>query len=265
MKKSKVIIITGASSGIGKTTAQYLHSLGYVIYGLSRSIGDIEGVNYISTDITKKEQIISAFKSVNELEGQIDVVINNAGMGVSGAIEYATQDDYNRIFALNVKGVIEVCQVAIPYLRETKGKIINIGSVAGVLTIPFQAYYSMTKAAVAVLSESLRMELKPFKIGVTTVLPGDTKTNFTKNRTQPTIYEDDIYHKRIANSIKRMEKDEQNGVSPLKVSKVIARVIKKNYPPVSVTVGFNYKLFVFLKRLLPNRLVNYILYLMYGK
>lgn len=265
MKEQKIIVITGASSGIGKVTAEYLYKAGNTVYGLSRSKKDTEGINYIATDITKREEIDDAFKSIYNSCGRIDVIINNAGLGVSGAIEYATDEDYNRIFDLNIKGMINVTQLAIPYLRESQGRIINIGSVAGVLTIPFQAYYSMTKASVGVFSEALRMELKPFKIKVTTVLPGDTKTNFTKNRSLPKISEDDVYQKRIINSISKMEKDEQNGVPPIKVAKVIGKVISKKNPPVSITVGFTYKLFVFLKRLLPNRLVNYILYSMYGK
>jgi short-subunit dehydrogenase len=263
--KELVIVITGASSGIGSATAKFLKSKGHSVYGLSRSLGDVDGVNYISTDITDRNAVDSALQKIKAEAGRIDVLINNAGMGVSGAIEYATAADYDKIFNLNVKALITLCQLAIPYLRETKGKIINIGSVAGVLTIPFQAYYSMTKAAVGVFSEALRMELKPFKISVTTVQPGDTKTSFTTNREKPTIVEDGLYKKRIINSLERMEKDEQSGVPPVKVSKVIYRVIKKKNPPISVTVGFNYKLFVFLKRLLPNRFINYILYLMYGK
>lgn len=261
----KVIVITGASSGIGKATSIYLKDKGYIVYGLSRTKGDVEGVNYITCDVTKKETVIVAFQEIYEREKQIDGVINNAGIGVSGAIEYATSEELERIYAVNVFGVVNVCQVAIPYLRETKGKIINIGSVAGPLTIPFQAYYSMTKNSITSLSEALRMELHPFKIKVTTVLPGDTKTNFTKNRTAPQIAQDEYYHDRILRSIKRMEKDEQNGVSPFKVSKVIFKVLKRKNPPVKVVVGFSYKLLVFLKRLLPDRFVLFLLYQLYGK
>ena len=115
----------------------------------------------------------------------------------SGAIEYATEEELLDIFSVNVFGVVNVCQVAIKYLRETKGKIINIGSVAGPMTIPFQAYYSMTKTSVESLSEALRMELKPFGIKVTTVLPGDTKTNFTKNRKAPKVAADKLYHDKL--------------------------------------------------------------------
>jgi short-subunit dehydrogenase len=264
MKKVKVIVITGSSSGIGLITSEYLASKNAIVYGLSRS-GQGSNVNQIKCDVTNREQIETAFEEIYQKEGRIDAVINNAGMGVSGAIEYSTDEELQKIMDLNVLGVVKVSQIAIPYLRKTKGKIINIGSVAGSLTIPFQAYYSMTKASVAVFSEALRMELRPFGIKVTTVLPGDTKTNFTKNRNLPKVFKDEIYHDRIMNSIKRMEKDETNGVSPLKVSKVIYKVINKKNPPVKITVGFTYKTFVFLKRFLPDRLINYVLYKMYAK
>ncbi len=264
MKQNKVIIITGSSSGIGQVTAEYL-AKDYIVYGLSRSNTGDKEINHIPCDVTKKDDIKNAFNQVYENEGRIDVIINNAGLGVSGAIEYSTDEELSKIINLNVIGLVNVCKASIPYLRKTKGKIINISSVAGVLTIPFQAYYSMTKASVIVITEALRMELKPFEIKVTSVLPGDTKTNFTKNRDHPVVLEDNIYKDRIARSINKMEKDEQKGVDPIKVSKVIKKVIKKKNPPIKVTVGLDYKLLVFLKRLLPDKFVNYILYKMYAK
>jgi short-subunit dehydrogenase len=153
--------------------------------------------------------------------------------------------------------------VAIPYLRKTKGRIVNIGSVAGELTIPFQTFYSMTKASVAALSEGLNMELKPFGIKVITVMPGDTKTGFTNNR-RKTEVTNELYNDRIQKSISRMEKDEQHGKNPISVSKLIYKVIRKRRPPIKTTVGVDYKFLVFLKRLLPTRFVNYILYKMYA-
>ena len=260
-----VIIITGASSGIGLATAQYLDSLGFVVYGLSRSQKENVMFHQISCDITKREDIKKAVDEVVRKENRIDVIINNAGMGVSGAVEYMSEPELRMILDVNVVGLVGMCQESIPHLRKTKGKIINIGSVAGELVIPFQAYYSMTKASVAVVTEAIRMECKSFGISATTVLPGDTKTEFTKNRILPKVEEDQYYQNRIKRSIEKMAKDEEKGVSPLKVAYVIEKIIKKNKPPVQVVVGFQYKLFVFLKRLLPKRLVSYILYKMYAK
>lgn len=261
----KVVVITGASSGIGNKTAKYLSQKGYKVYGLSRRVFEDEAVNMIKCDITNIDEVKLALKTIYEIEGQIDAVVNNAGLGVSGAIEYQTKEELLKIFDLNVFALIGVCQEALKYLRETKGRIINIGSVAGELTIPFQTYYSMTKVAVSTFSEGLRMEVKPFGIKVVTVMPGDTKTDFTKNRDKPIIKKDPIYKDRIINSLSKMEKDEQNGVDPIFVSKVIYKMLKKKNPPVKVTVGVSYKFLVFLKRILPTRFVNYILYKMYAK
>ncbi|MCK9471795.1 MAG: SDR family NAD(P)-dependent oxidoreductase [Bacilli bacterium] len=257
----KVVVITGASSGIGKVCANYLYDKGYKVYGLNRTPIISEKIEYIKCDVTNEEDVKNAFLNIEE---DIYAVINNAGMGISGAIEYATSEDVSRIIDVNIKGVINVCKYAIPRLRATKGKIINIGSVAGELTIPFQTFYSMSKVAVSTYTEGLRMELKPFGIKATTVLPGDTKSSFSKNRKKTEVV-DELYKDRIERSISRMEKDEQSGKDPISVAKVIYKLLKRKNPPVKVTVGFIYKLFVFLKRILPSRLVNYILYKMYGE
>lgn len=257
----KVVVITGASSGIGKVCANYLYDKGYKVYGLNRTPIISEKIEYIKCDVTNEEDVKNAFLNIEE---DIYAVINNAGMGISGAIEYATSVDVSRIIDVNIKGVINVCKYAIPRLRATKGKIINIGSVAGELTIPFQTFYSMSKVAVSTYTEGLRMELKPFGIKATTVLPGDTKSSFSKNRKKTEVV-DELYKDRIERSISRMEKDEQSGKDPISVAKVIYKLLKRKNPPVKVTVGFIYKLFVFLKRILPSRLVNYILYKMYGE
>lgn len=257
----KVIVMTGASSGIGQVCANYLHDKGYLVYGLNRSSISSEKINYIKCDVTDEEQVKNAFASIKE---NIYAVINNAGMGISGAIEYASNEDINRIIDVNIKGVINVCKHAIPRLRKTKGKIINIGSVAGDLTIPFQTFYSMSKVAVSTFTEGLRMELRPFGIKATTVLPGDTKSAFSSNRKKTEVI-DEVYGDRIKRSIERMEKDERGGKSPVSVAKVINKILKKKNPPIKITVGLQYKLFVFLKRILPSKFVNYILYKMYGE
>jgi len=257
----KVVVITGASSGIGKVCAEYLVQKGYKVYGLNRSDIQSDKIHYLKCDVTNEEDVINAF---NQIPEDIYAVINNAGMGISGAIEYTSVEDFEKIFAVNVKGVFNVCKHAIPRLRKTNGRIINIGSVAGELTIPFQTFYSMTKAAVSTFTEGLAMELRPFGIKATTVLPGDTKSNFTKNRKKTDVV-DEVYKDRIIRSIARMEKDEKNGKDPITVAKVIYKVLRKKNPPIKVTVGFEYKLFVFLKRIVPSKFANYILYKMYGK
>ncbi len=264
--KGKVVVITGASSGIGLAIAEHLTAKGHHVFGLSRTTPANPKYSHIACDVTKAEQLDVAVAEITKVTGKVDVLINCAGIGIGGAIEETAEAAFDKIFAVNVKGVFLTTKVFLPLLRDgNQPKIINIGSVAGTLTIPFQAFYSMTKAAVASFSEALRMEVKPLGIGVCTILPGDTKTAFTANREKNETAPASPYGKRIERSLKRMEIDEQQGASPLSVAKVITRLLGKKKLPVQVTVGSVYKLFIFLHRLLPKRLVNWILYQMYGK
>lgn len=259
----KVIVITGGSSGIGETTARYLSCMGDVVYSLSRTKKDTFGINYIECDVTKIEQIREAFIRIIGETGKIDVVINNAGIGIGGPIENTKMDAIHKIIDVNMMGVFNVCKIAIPYLKISRGKIINIGSVAGELTIPFQTFYSVTKSAVMAYTEGLALELKPSGVKVTCILPGDTRTSFTHNR-QNEVDIAQEYRFRYHKSITKMEDDEKNGMPPIAVSKVIYRTMKKKNPPVKVVVGFSYQFLLFIKRFLPYKWVLHILYKMYG-
>ena len=262
---SKVVVISGASSGIGLETARYLAKQGYTVYGLARH--KPQGVlpfSFLMTDISNSASIQETVSSLLEKETHIDALINCAGMGISGAIQHTALEDVQKMFDVNLFGTFALTKALIPALRESKGMILNISSVAGVLTVPFQTFYSMSKSALNTFSEGLRMEVKPLGIRVVSVLPGDTKTGFTAAR-EHVASTDPAYTKRLEKSLSRMEKDEQNGKSPLSVAKACARLLKRKHPPVKVTVGFDYKLFVFLKKILPTRFVNWILFLMYAQ
>ncbi|HPD99600.1 MAG TPA: SDR family oxidoreductase [Bacillota bacterium] len=263
---NKTVVISGASSGIGFATAEYLDSLGYNVIGLSRKYPTNEyKFKYYLCDITKEDQIIKLVDSLKLENESIDVLVNCAGMGVSGAIEYSSEKEFRKIFDVNVMGQFLLTKNLIPLLRKaTNAKIINIGSVAGELIIPFQTFYSMTKAAIHAFSEGLRNELRPFNIQVVSVLPGDIKTDFTKNREMPLFLEDEVYKDRIKKSLARMAKDEENGMPAISVAKVIKKLIDKKRVPVAKTVGFQYKLFVFLQRVFPKSFVNWIIKKMYG-
>ncbi len=263
---SKIIVISGASSGIGKESAKFFHEKGFKVIGLSRSYPQEKyDYDYVLCDISKEEEVKRAVKEIEKKYSKVDILVNCAGIGISGAVEYTPLEEAEKIFQVNVIGQFLLTKELLKDLRKSENpKIINVGSVAGALTIPFQTFYSMTKASIHAFSEGLKMELKPFKIDVSSVLPGDTKTGFTKNRYQPFVMEDEIYKDRIKKSIERMEKDEQNGMSAMSVVKVINRLIKRRHMPVMVTVGIQYKLFVVLNKILPKRFVNWILYKMYG-
>ena len=264
---AKVVLVTGASSGIGYAIASRLHQEGHVVYGVSRNYPKQDyAFPYLLCDITKSAMIEPLVEEIRKKEGGIDVLVNCAGMGISGAIEETSESQYDKIFNVNIKGLFMVTKAFLPLLRGRRNaKVINIGSVAGSLVIPFQAFYSMTKASVAAFSETLRMELKPLDIDVCTILPGDTKTDFTINREKNTDNGNSVYAERVSRSVAKMEHDEQHGKSPDSVAKAVSKLIRRKSMPVQVTIGFQYKLFLILQRILPKRFVNWAVYQLYGK
>ena len=237
--KNKVAIITGASSGIGLAIAKLLFKNGVKIYNISRATFEAD-------------EIIKSYEcDVNNTEKIKEIVEN------------ASKENIYKLVDTNLSAVIALSSLIIPYLKESKGNIINISSVGAVIPLPFQATYSATKAGVEIFSRALANEVKPFKIKVTAILPGDTKTGFTQNRIVENTEENKDYQKIVENSIKKVEKDEQTGKSPDSVAKVVVKILKRKNPPLRKTVGFAYKLVVFLPRILPTKLVNFIVRKLY--
>lgn len=260
--ENKVVIITGASSGIGLAAAKAFAKKGYTVYGLARRKINCDLFSSCVCDVTDRKRTAETFEYIYKKEGKVDILINNAGMGISGAIEYLTEQDLNKIFDVNVKAVITLSSLIIPYLRESKGKIINVSSVAAVVPIPYQACYSSTKAAIESFSFALSQEIKSQGIKVTCIRPGDTKTGFTHSRIKTEV-ENDIYGKKITNSVKKMENDETHGKSPDTVAKVMLKVAKTKNPPPVLSVGFGYKCICVLAKFLPQRFIDFIVSKLY--
>lgn len=263
---SKIVLITGASSGIGFKTATYLHENDYKVIGISRSYPKEKyDFDYYLCDITLEAKVIEVRDLIEKKYGHIDVLINSAGMGISGAIENTPLKEVKQIYNVNVFGLFLMSKYIISLLRKSKaGKIINISSVASEIALPFQAFYSMTKASVDALTKSLANELKPFSIQVGAILPGDIKTDFTKNRLQPYLIENNLYEERVKKSLSRMEKDEANGMEPIAVAKKIEKLIRRKRMPLTTSVGFSYKMIRLLNKFLPEKLVMMVVRKMYG-
>lgn len=263
----KVAVVSGASSGIGFATARLLQEAGYEVFGLSRSLPkDPFSFRHVPCDLTEETQVRSAVETILAASPHVDVLVNCAGMGISGSVESTAEEDLRRMFEINLMGTFRLTKALIPALRTTPGaKIINVSSVAGVLPIPFQTFYSVTKAGINAYTQALRMELSPFGVQVGAVLPGDTKTGFTAARRKIEEAPDSPYGDRVRRSVERMEKDETQGKDPDTVGKTILRLLKRRSLPVFTAVGFQYRLFLFLNRIFPSRFVTRILYLMYGK
>ncbi|MCL2277184.1 MAG: SDR family oxidoreductase [Treponema sp.] len=266
MNDKKVIIVTGASRGIGKAVCTLFLEKGCTVYAFSRGGCDLIGVNSIICDITDGNSLKKSVELVYLKENRIDVLINNAGAGISGAVEKTTVQDAKKLFDINFFAQFETIKYVVPYMRSAKnGKIVNIGSVAGAMHVPFQAFYSAGKAALEALSNCLRGELYPFGIKVTTVMPGDTSTGFTDAREKKFDDNDPDYGERISRSIKMMEHDERNGMKPRGVAKVIYKAVSCKNPKPLYTVGFKYNFFIFLNKILPKRFVQFALNSMYAK
>ena len=266
MNDKKVIIVTGASRGIGMAVCAIFLEKGHIVYGLSRSGCDLEGVKSIICDITDGIALEKAIRGIFTAEKHIDILINNAGGGISGSAEKTSLNDAKRLFDLNFFAPFQAVKFAVPFMRAAKnGIIINIGSVAGVMHVPFQAFYSASKAALEAFSNCLRGELAPFGIKAAAILPGDTRTNFTDAREKNFSENDPDYGSRISRSIKLMENDERGGMSASKVAEIVYRAALSKNPKPVYTAGFKYKFFLLLNRLLPKRFVQYILNIMYAK
>ena len=264
MKKGQVVIITGASSGVGKTTAQYFRDKGHKVYGIARKPFEIDGVQTILCDVTRKDDCVESVKKVIELEGKIDLLINNAGFGISGSSENTNVEDAKRMFDVNFFGAVNMTQAVLPFMRESGGgKIINTSSVASIIPIPFQSFYSATKSSLDIWAKALRLEVRPFNIQVCNVLLGDTKTGFTAHREKSSLDKGSVYEEISERSVKKMEHDEQNGKDPITASKMMHKMFQKKKMPATKVVGFGYKTIVFLSKILPQKFMLFIVRKLY--
>lgn len=260
---TKIAVVTGGSGGIGKAICQQLAASNYRVIELSRSGKDFSGVEHITADVTDLASVNNAFEQIAEQTDGIDLLVNNAGMGISGAVEYADATEMKRQFDVNFFGVVAVTQAALPLLKVKRGKIFNISSVAAVTPLPFQAFYSASKSALDCMTLALANELRPVGVQATALLLGDIATGFTAHRVKDRSTNE--YSERLARSVAAMEKDERNGADPKIVGKAVVKLAKKRNLKPTYTVGAKYKLFVALVKILPLSLVNKILYAMYAK
>ncbi|MBQ9409873.1 MAG: SDR family NAD(P)-dependent oxidoreductase [Clostridia bacterium] len=254
-----VAVITGAGSGIGYEISRLLLEKGWEVWDLSRTDRAHTGVRHMSCDVSNEDRVITAINLIHSRSGHIDLLISNAGFGISGAVEFTSSESAARLMAVNLMGADNVTRAVIPYMRENEGgRIIYISSAAAAFPIPFQAWYSASKAALNSYALALRNELKPFDISVCVLMPGDIHTGFTAKR-EKSVEGDDIYSGRIDKAVSVMERDETNGMDPAYVAAQVLKCVYASNPAPLKTVGGKYKLFMLLKRLLPERFVNFLL------
>ncbi len=259
-----VAIVTGGTSGIGKETVRALRQQGCTVYNFSRRADETDE-RHLSVDVTDEAAVKAAVDEVMQKAGRLDIVVNCAGFGISGAVEFTELAEAKRQMDVNFFGMVNVNKAVIPYMREAeKGTIVNISSVAAPVPIPFQTYYSASKAAINAYTLAAANELRPYGVKICAVMPGDIRTGFTDARTK-SAEGDEAYGGRISRSVAVMEHDEQNGMSPAVAGKYIARLALKKHPKPLSSIGFSYKLVCTLVKILPCRFANWVVGKIYAK
>ncbi len=253
---SKVVLITGGSSGIGKSIGEFLHQKGFVVYGTSRNPEKITNSIFplVALDVRDKQSIVNCVAEVIQKSGRLDIVINNAGVGITGPIEEIPTEEIRNNFETNLFGPIEVMKAVLPQMREQKsGLIINITSIAGYMGLPYRGIYSASKGALELITEALRMEVKSFGIQITNVAPGDFVTNIAAGRYHAPVEKGSAYEVPYGNTLKEMDSHVDSGSNPNEMAEAIFAIIQTDKPKVHYKVGaFMQKFSIVLKRILPD-------------
>jgi len=267
----RTLVISGGSSGIGKATAMLFAERGWRVFELSRSgsldradsHSDQGSITHIKCDVTSEESCRMAIAEVLRQTDRIDVVISNAGFGISGSVEFTDIQEAERQMDVNFMGAVRFTQAVLPQLRQQhSGRIIYTSSVAAILAVPYQSFYSASKAAINAMALALANEVREFGISVSVMMPGDVSTGFTDARSKSTAGEE-IYlgaHKAVTT----MERDERSGMQPVQMARLFYHIATCRSPKPQYIGGFSYRVLCFLDRLLPKRLVNWIEYKVYS-
>lgn len=246
------IIITGTSAGIGFALAEYFGKKGHQVYGLSRKNTESEFFKTIPTDITNHSQVENAISEILKIEKRIDLLINNAGMGMVGAVEDSKKEEILKLFNLNLVGAVQMMTGVLPKMREQKsGKIINISSIGSEMGLPFRGFYSASKSALDKVTEAIRYEVSPWKIDVCTLHLGDIKTKIAENRVKTEVSEP--YKKTFEKVYALMNSHVDDGSEPVEVAEYIEKLLGKKTWKAHYYFGkFGQKIGVPLKWILPQ-------------
>jgi short-subunit dehydrogenase len=257
------VLITGASSGIGKSIGEFLHQKGYYVYGTSRNPEKYNNSLFelLELDVRKPETIINVVNHIIHKSGKLDIVINNAGVGITGPLEEISMEEIKNNFETNFFGPIEVMKAVLPQMRIQKsGLIINITSIAGYMGLPYRSIYSASKGALEIITESLRMEVKPFGINITNVAPGDFATNIADRRFHSPIIKGSAYELKYEKMLQSIDNDVNSGNNPIQMAEAIYRIVQKPNPKIHYKVGaFMQKFSIALKRILPDKMYEKML------
>ncbi len=262
-RMSKVVLITGGSSGIGKSIGEYLTERGFIVYGTSRNPEKHTDSKFklLRLDVKDVNVIKDAVEAIINLEAKLDILINNAGAGITGPIEEIPSEEIRANFDTNFFGPINVIKAVLPQMRaQHSGLIINVTSIAGYMGLPYRGVYSASKGALELLTEAFRMELKDFNIKMTNVAPGDFATNIAAGRYHAPLMGHSPYKEPYGNTLKLMDEHVDSGSDPNMMAKAIFKIINSQNPKVHYKVGeFMQKFSIVLKRILPDKIYEKLL------
>lgn len=262
--EGKTAIVTGGSSGIGLETAKALAAAGCRVYIVSRRAFSCEGLAHLGADVTDEAAVRAAVEAVVNEAGSVDILVNCAGFGISGAVEFTEGADAKRQFDVNFFGMDNMTRAVLPHMRRAgRGRVVNVSSVAAVAAIPFQTYYSASKSAINTYTCALANEVRPYGVSVTAVQPGDIRTGFTDAR-KKSAAGDEAYGGRISRSVARMERDERNGMDAAAAGAYVAKIALRAKVKPLYAIGFSYKCACFLCGALPCRARNYLIGKLYA-
>lgn len=253
-----VALVTGASSGIGLATAKALRIAGFRVFGTSRrAVADrSDGITMLACDVTDDESVAKLIEQVLAEAGRIDLLVNNAGMGLLGAAEESSTVQAQALFDVNVFGVLRMTRAVLPAMRrQGKGRIVNVSSVQGFIPGPYFALYSSTKHAVQGYSESLDHELRPFGIRVSLIEPAYTRTSFEENLAKPDEILD-IYDKARAAMSGAVRREMESGDAPEIVAQTVLAAATDPAPKRRYAAGKAARQISFLRRFVPTSLFD---------
>lgn len=260
---SKVVLITGGSSGIGKAIGEFLFHKGFTVYGTSRNPEKVPNSIFplIALDVRNQESVQHAVAEVISISKRIDVVINNAGVGITGPIEETPTNEMRNNFETNFFGPIEVIKTVLPQMRAQKsGLIINVTSIAGYMGLPYRGIYSASKGALQLVSEALSIEVKSFGINIVNIAPGEFATDIASHRYHAPIIEGSVYKNAYENTLDMINSHMHNGDNPDDLAEVVYQIINNKNPKLHYKVGaFIQKFSIVLKRILPDRIYESML------
>ena len=265
----KVILVTGASSGIGLACANALHSNGHIVYGSARNLNRLQSVLFkpVELDVTDDVSVNIAIGEIIKAEGKLDVLVNNAGNGVAGPAYAMPADMAKKQFEVNFFGVVRMCSAVLPHMIDNnRGLIVNMSSLAGLFGLPYQSMYCASKYAVEGYSQSLRMELRNTAVNVVLINPGDFKTDFTGNREKvPFNIKNAKLEQEYKAALASIEKDEGIAPAPASLAKQLCKIVDSSNPSHRYLVGqMGQTIVPTLKRILPGSLFEKLMNDHYG-